>query len=134
MLEFWESGPYQNNTHNLSNALGHALSDDLLETGLFRRDGESLGFIHDSLVYYFAGKLALRDYLGPGSPMTDEEADPAWRFAVAERVATTRPRGNGLPSFWAGRYDHRNRSTWQRCCWSSSPREHGMACAISFFG
>jgi hypothetical protein len=54
--------------------------------GLFRRNGGSLGLVHDSLAYYFTGKLALRDHLGPGDPSFGAGLNPDWSRKVAERV------------------------------------------------
>jgi hypothetical protein len=84
---FWNQGPYQTENYQLSanRQENKVLNDALLEIGLFRREEQSLGFAHDSLVYYFAGKVALRDYLGPGMPF-EGNLSPDWSIKVAQRL------------------------------------------------
>jgi hypothetical protein len=86
--EFWSQGPYQSKVIAVSPDLdeNRPLNDAILEVGLFRRDQESLGFTHDSLVYYFACKLALRDYKGPGKPPRNADLGSSWPVKVAERI------------------------------------------------
>lgn len=53
----------------------------VLEYGLFRRDEDQLGFVHDSLISYFTGSVALREYLGPKIPGWTQSVDvPDNRF------------------------------------------------------
>lgn len=85
---FWSEGPYQTEEYRASKKPleEKAFLDALLEIGLFRRDAETLGFVHDSLLYYFAGKVALRDYLGPGLPSRNHDLYALWPLRVAERI------------------------------------------------
>ncbi|QDT22470.1 WD domain, G-beta repeat [Gimesia chilikensis] len=55
----------------------------LFELGLLRKTDDSLGFAHDSLIYYFAAR-ALREYEGIGLPSQDEPLDDAWPQAISE--------------------------------------------------
>ncbi|QDT22503.1 WD40 repeat domain-containing protein [Gimesia chilikensis] len=55
----------------------------LFELGLLRKTDDSLGFAHDSLIYYFAAR-ALREYEGIGLPAQDEPLEDAWPQVIAE--------------------------------------------------
>ena len=94
----WKDGPYQKETL----ARTPDQLDDFLEVGLFRREENALGFVHDSLLYYFAGKTALRDYLGPGEPLRDEPLDESWPAATAEAVRDNPPAWERAGEFLGG--------------------------------
>ena len=61
----------------------------LLECGLFRRDGDQLGFIHDSLVPYFSGSVALREYHGPRDPDWRQNLPGQWVNHAFHRIMET---------------------------------------------
>jgi hypothetical protein len=69
----------------------------ILEVSLLRYTSASnerdVGFLHDSLVYYFAGRMALAYYLEPGQPPREIGPEPEWYDELLKRVAAR-------PSMW----------------------------------
>lgn len=66
----------------------------LLTFGLLRDVNGQVGFLHDSLVYYFAGVLGLHHYRGPDVAVDANRLPGIWPELVAKRVALD-------PSRWA---------------------------------
>ncbi|MBY0396055.1 MAG: hypothetical protein K2X91_06220, partial [Thermoleophilia bacterium] len=95
---YWsEQGPYQRNHPPADWPDDPSFRDALREVGLFRRDAaprdgaEPLAFVHDSLIYHLAGKVALRDHLGPGLPAPGSSLGPEWAIRVAHRLRDNPP-------------------------------------------
>ena len=127
---FWEDGPYQENSqaglpdhHRPEDKL---LIEALLELGLFRFriEEHTLGFVHDSLLYYFAGKVALRDHLGPACRTRKTSSTPPGRGRSPSECETTRRPGSSPVSSWALRCGRASCAT-SPCRCSPSPRGPG---------
>ena len=63
-VPWWPGDPlFQQSAYCRQALVQPGMREALLRTGLFRMQGRELGLIHDSLIYYFAGGVALREYV-----------------------------------------------------------------------
>lgn len=107
---FWRLEDHCDEKGNRNTVTGSELQDDanelltmrfsesqrqaLLTFGLLRDANGQVGFLHDSLVYYFAGVLGLHHYRGPDVAVDAQVLPEAWPKMTAVRVAAD-------PSRWA---------------------------------
>jgi hypothetical protein len=98
--DFWLRGQPPYYTHPFTAEEIEAL----LRFTLLRSDGGQVGFLHDSLRYYFAGVDALRFHEGPDQPPReeDEALGDEWPRAVAERLRTDPERWEQAAEFLGG--------------------------------
>jgi hypothetical protein len=73
----------------------------LLGFALLRREGNQVGFLHDSFVSAFAGIQALRFHEKPGVPLPDEPLAAGWYPAVLKRLLS-QPTAWLLPAEFLG--------------------------------
>ncbi|WP_145362250.1 WD40 repeat domain-containing protein [Stratiformator vulcanicus] len=91
--ECWHQGSY------FTEEFSESEQDTLLEFSLLRKDGNGVGFLHDSLLYYFAA-LTLRYSRRPGRGALPE-LPKEWAEQVVRRIRTT-PRQWMLPAEFLG--------------------------------
>jgi hypothetical protein len=60
----------------------------VLRCGLLRESDQQVAFLHDSLVYYFAGVLGLLHYRGPEVAYELEKVPDSWSEKVAARITS----------------------------------------------
>lgn len=82
-------------------------SDAILEISLLRREGDTIGFLHDSLMYYFCGAVALVEGGQPGIPI---RLDESWAIRVTQRMLAEPQRWVNPALFLSGRLLQADRS------------------------
>ena len=99
--KFWREQPQEEDASSQRSAISYysaSFSQNeataLLGTGLLREVSGQIGFLHDSLVYYFAGVLGLHHYRGPHVAVDAGPLAKEWSEHAARRMTLD-------PSRWA---------------------------------
>lgn len=90
---FWTAKPGEDISAGASRLIGYysatfepRQSAAIQRCGLLREVNQQIGFLHDSLVYYFAGVLGLHHFRGPGFADDRARLPETWSTHVAVRI------------------------------------------------